>query len=138
MKSVNKNIHVPLFDNMEKHNTLCDATAPSLLSLLEDAPVLKTEVNEQPSTCQSLHSAINQESHQDTNTSNLQQPTAPSSPNQTCNYSCLNISRPSTGSIPRQGSINSGHFNPTAASLHKTRGVSLVIVLCISCLLLNT
>ena len=135
MESVNKNIHIRSFDNMEnnmeKYDTFCDRAAPSSLPVLEDTPVLKTEVNEVPSTCQSLHSVlqtINQETHQDNNSSSLQQPTVSSSP-QTRNHSCLNESRPSTGSIPRQGSIDSGYLNPTVAYLHKARGVSLVIVL---------
>ena len=117
---------------MEKYDTFCDKASPSSLPVLEDTPVLVTEVNRVPSTCQSLHSVlqtIKQEAHQDTNLSSLQQPTAPSSPSQTRNHLCLNESRPPTGSIPRQGSIDSGYLNPTVASLHKARGVSLVIIL---------
>ncbi|KAL9115550.1 MAG: hypothetical protein Q9187_007296 [Circinaria calcarea] len=113
---------------MEKYDTFCDGAAPSSLPVLADAPLLKTEVNGVPSTCQSLHSVvqtINQEAHPDTNSSSLQQPTAPSSSGQTRKFSCLDESRPSMGSIPRQGFIDSGYLNPTVASLHKARGVSL-------------
>ncbi|KAL9119973.1 MAG: hypothetical protein Q9187_003471 [Circinaria calcarea] len=71
---------------MEKYDTFCDGADPSPLSVLEDAPVLKTEANGGPSTCQSLRSVpqpINQGTYQDTNSSSPQQPTAPSSPSQT-------------------------------------------------------